>query len=279
MQLSIRHALQNIDNIDNVVILWDELRKFPLIENDLSDEYKKFLDISSFCKKGLESLPYDLEVYPLQNLEFTHDEILGWLRQQYAVFNLHNIWQDDAWIVLNSDVILRNKKIFKHSDEVIFYTDCFDYYEPYFHFINYATGLIKRSQPSYMGHFWFIERKVLESIESFLIKKHGKSIPQLFKDFHRPLLKTIYPWPTIPPLSECEFYGLYKTEILKEKIQTPKYNLISTNAKNFSRFYKSTIYDLTLDDNDDLPYEFCKENDIKINEDLAFALNYKNILR
>lgn len=273
MQLAIKHAYEHIDNIDELIISFDDGYSFFSDNNsDIAAHYPVMSDLVPRIKK----LYPHARVFAASDFEYTHDEVLGWLRQQYLILNMHNIIDGDEWVVMGGDVILKNKKVFKEDDSVIMYTDDFDYYPPYFHFINHATGIVKDKQPSYMCHFYLQQREVLQGLEDFLIAKHGLPLVPLFKQFHRPLLETIYAYPKVPPLADNELYGLFATEILKKNILTPKYNLQTLPPEKFvDAYYRKTI-DIEIGGSDDLPISFYESHGIEYQLDLADALKYNN---
>lgn len=185
MQLAYRHALTAFDNITNVTVIWDDMydNKQPTI-------------------------PFDADVITHSSLDFLAIERHGWLRQQYVKLNLHKLFDDEQWIVLDADVILKTKKSFSNKE---IYTDSKDHYEPYFKFIKHAFGIDKNNSPSYMTHFALFERKVLASIEQFILNKHSKDLILVYKEY-----LDIQP-PACPGFSEFEIYGLFVERILQEK--------------------------------------------------------------
>lgn len=273
MQLAIKHAYKNIENITELIISFDDGHKF--FSDNIVDDAAKYEVMFDLVPRIKRIYP-EAKVISTSEYQFTHDEVLGWLRQQYIVLNTHKIVEGDEWVLLNADSILNTKKVFKENGATIMYTDNLDFYQPYFHFINYATDIVKDKQPSYMCHFYLQEREVLEKLEEFIWKKHGMSLVALFKQFHRPLIETKYPWPMVPPLADNEIYGLFATEILGKTILTPKYHIKNVPAKNFVNVYNTATHDLELQSADDLPISFYEQHGIEYQHDLADALQYKN---
>jgi hypothetical protein len=231
MQLAYRHALTAFDNITDVTVIWDYL-----------------------YDRSCPAMPFKADVITHSSLDFLSTEQHGWLRQQYVKLNLHKLFNEDSWIVLDADVILKTKKSFDCKE---IYTDSEDHYEPYFKFIKYAFNLDKNDSPSYMTHFAQIERRVLVSIEEFILNKHGKDLISVYKEY-----PDISP-PACPGFSEFEIYGLFVERILQEKIALPEYQIENYLADNFIKHYHDN-YDLLLEGDDaGVPVEFWQAEKIK----------------
>lgn len=221
MQLAYRNAITAIDSIDEVVIVWDDL--FNNADKNIT------------TKKLLEVIPASKIVFH-SDVESCKDEPLGWLRQQYIKLDLHNILEDDQWVILDSDIILREKKEFTSGDTLIIYTFD-DFYQPYFDFIKHVFGLDKNQSPTYMTSFALFERSVLTAINDWCMKHHNKNLITLFKEFYRPLKNSIYKEPMTPPLSEFEIYGIFCERILSRPLKCVQDTIPIYNPIRFQRLY------------------------------------------
>ena len=231
MHLAYRHAMTAFDNITSVVVVWD-------------DRYNNTQPEISFAD----------EVILHSSLDFLSIEKHGWLRQQYVKLNLHKLFDDDQWIVLDADVILKNKKLFNNKE---IYTECNDYYEPYFKFIKHAFDIDKNNSPSYMAHFALFERSVLTSIEEFILNKHGKDLITVYNEY-----LDVEP-PACPGFSEFEIYGLFVERILQQQISLPNYQIENYLADNFIKYYTAE-HDLLLEGSDaEIPIEFWQAENVK----------------
>jgi hypothetical protein len=263
MQLAYYHALKVFENIDQVYIMWDDL----YANNNLSDRIKLYIP--------------NADVMFFSQLKHTHGEPIGWLRQQYVKLNLHKLFADNEWIILDADTILRSKKIFKQDNKLLFYTDEHDFYIPYFKFIEYAFDLKKENSPSFMSHFALLEREVLENMELFCLQKHNKDLVSVYKEFSKkyPLFSG-----ECPALSEFEAYGLFASKIMGKEFlfpkpiyafddtirMDPKRNAIwDYSASDFVTVYNSTNRDMCLNGEDiKLPKSFYEQHHIILQEDL-----------
>jgi hypothetical protein len=240
MQLAYKHALTAIDDITEVVVVWDD--KFS------GD------DKIAVTERILTVIP-DCQIIFHSDIESCQDEPLGWLRQQYVKLSLHKIFNDNSWILLDADVILKNKKQFYKNNTLLVYTDSFDYYQPYFDFIKHTFNLDKQQSPSYMTHFALFERSVLTAIDEWCRIHHNKELIEIFKEFYRPLKKTVYAEPMTPPLSEFEIYGLFCERILQKSIHCVEDSIPNYRPMKFCKKYQQDAdcyyqgIDSEIDDN------------------------------
>lgn len=242
MQLAYKNAIDAIDGIDEVVIVWDDI--FNRDDKNITN------------KKLLEVIPATKIIYHSE-IDSCKDEPLGWLRQQYIKLDLHNILEDDQWVILDSDVILREKKKFTDGDTLVFYTFR-DFYQPYFDFIKHVFDIDKIQSPTYMTSFALFERSVLTAINDWCMKHHDKNLITLFKEFYRPLKNSVYKEPMTPPLSEFEIYGLFYERILSKPIKCIQDTIPIYEPIRFQRLYwqKKDCYYLGVDS--DLHESFLK---------------------
>lgn len=224
MQLAYKNAIQVLDNIDEVIVVWDD--KFAAGEDKLTATNK------------IKTVIPTSEIVFHSDVVYCQDEPLGWLRQQYIKLNLHKIFNDDSWIILDADVILKEPKQFYLNNTLLIYTDSFDFYQPYFDFIKYAFDIYKNQSPSYMTHFALFERTVLTAIEEYCIINHNKDLVELFKSYYRPLKNSTYAEPMTPPLSEFELYGLFCERILHKSIQCVDNSIPNCEPDEFCRVYE-----------------------------------------
>lgn len=241
MQLAYRHAVQAIDNITEVIVVWD-------------DKYGNGDDKLIVAEKILTAIPADRIIFH-SDIDYCRDEPLGWLRQQYIKLSLHKIFNDDSWIILDADVILKTPKQFYQDDTLLVYTDL-DYYQPYFDFIKYAFDISKLSSPSYMTHFALFERSVLTAVDNWCLEKHNKELIELFKEFYRPLKTTVYAEPMTPPLSEFELYGLFYERILQKPIQCIENSIPNYEPEKFCTMYTQCVDCYFQGIDSDLPDDF-----------------------
>ena len=276
MQLAIQFAKKHIPDIDQVVISWDDgSHWFADGKMGQLSEHAIIRDLPNQIKQVLP----DSEILLLSENPDTQDEVLGWLRQQYQILNMHKYISDDSWVFLCADTIIRNDKVFKRGDTTLFYSDQHDLhhrYLPYYDFINHVTGHTYDPAMTYMCHFYYVERDVLVSLDQFVRNKHNSSLVDVFKQFHRSKLDSTYAWPTVPPLADNELYGIYASNVMSKKFEFPEHNFVSVANNYFIEKFNKTTYDVECSSADDLPESFYNRFGIEYNGDLATALGYSN---
>lgn len=250
MQLAYRNAINVIDDIDEVVVVWDDLFEKDCNKNIVTEQILKVIPANKIIFHS--------------DIDLCLDEQLGWLRQQYIKLNLHSIFDGNNWVILDSDVILRQKKTFVNNNKLVIYNDPNDYYQPYFDFIKYVFDIDKNNSPSYMTHYALFEREVLEHINLWCTTKHGKNIVMLFKEFYRPLKNSTYKEPMTPPLSEFEIYGLFCERVLKKPLLTVMYETPNCLPDQFQKIFNKGIECFYEGKDYELPDDFWCQNNVTL---------------
>lgn len=238
MQLAYKHALQAFENVDQVVVVWDDL--FPSSVDYVSQ---------------IKILIPNCRIIYTSDLEYCCDEKDGWLRQQYIKLNLHKFLPDRHWIVLDADTVLRNSRPMFENNTVVIYGDPWEHYKPYFDFIKHALDLDKQDTPSFMSPYWLCEREVLEAIEADCQARHGCDIVSVWKRYqqqHQPGRA----------LSEVELYGLFAVQRMNKKFVFATHNLKCCLQKEFLELWYNGTQDLCLGGNDNFPENFWQEQGI-----------------
>lgn len=241
MQLAHRHALLAFENIDRVVVVWDDL-----FETDLD------------YKNQLKNCIPNCQVIYTSDFESCRNEKDGWLRQQYIKLNLHKLLADSNWILLDGDTVLRNfRPLIDKNNTVIVYGDPWEHYQPYFDFIKHALDLDKHDTPSFMSPYWLCEREVLEAIEKDSQKRHGCDIVTVWQRYQQQHRK----WRT---LSEVELYGLFAIKRMNKKFKFATHNLKCCQQQEFLQLWNAGTQDLCLGGADNFPEEFWQKQGIAI---------------
>jgi hypothetical protein len=240
MQLAHRHALAAFENVDNIVVVWDDL-----FETDVD-----YIGQLETCMPGCQ-------IIYTSNLEQCRDEKDGWLRQQYIKLNLHKFLSGSSWILLDGDTVLRNPRPLIKDDTIIVYGDPWEYYEPYFDFIKHALALDKEDTPSFMSPYWLCERAVLEAIEADSQARHGCNIVAVWKQYQTQCGQC-------RALSEVELYGLFAVKRMNKKFQFVSHNLKCCLKDEFLQLWYSGTQDLCLGGQDDFPLDFWQQQKIAI---------------
>lgn len=208
-QISAKYAIKNLEGINEIVFLWDDLAL-----NQTDDEINYFIN-------SLENI-YSCCVIKYSVIPETINEPNGWLRQQYVKLNLHKIFEDDLWLLMDGDVIIRYPlKVNDFVEKNILLTTT-EYYPEYFNFIKYALGLSKKNNFSFICPLFLFEKNVLEELEIFCLKRNGKNIIESFREYMISNIKDI----PVPPFSEFEIYGTFSTQILNKKFNYKTSNFI-----------------------------------------------------
>jgi hypothetical protein len=214
-------ALKNLPDVTEVVYIWD--------------------DFSADNETLLEQLRDKNKVILFSDFKNVSKEPNGWLRQQFVKLQLHQYFDDDHYLILDGDTIIRNRYVFDNQKPTVFMSK--EYYKPYFYFIKKCLGLRKNNNFSFVTPLFYFEKDVLKSLEEFSIKKNKCDVVEFYlqnkwKDYN----------PT-PPFSEFEIYGTFATQVLNKQ-----YNLREADFRftsNLSKDLKSTNKNLMLIGRDD----------------------------
>lgn len=238
MQLAYRHALKAFENINKVVVVWDDL-----------------FETSSDRISQLPQCIPNCEIIYTSDLEHCCNESDGWLRQQYIKLNLHQFLPDRYWIVLDADTVLRNPRPMFENNTVVVYGDPWEHYQPYFDFIKHALNLDKENTPSFMSPYWLCEREVLEAIETDCQARHGCDLVTVWKQYQQKHQQ----WRA---LSEVELYGLFASQRMNKKFKFATHNLKCCLQKEFLQLWHTGTQDLCLGGKDDFSEEFWQQQGI-----------------
>ncbi len=223
-QLCEHFARQHLPEISEVVYAWDDLAHpgHPG-ESILRSIGKKIVRYSSF--------------------NGTVNEPVGWLRQQYVKLQLHHAFDDDAWIIIDGDAILRQTFITRSSGTLTWF-GCHEHYIPYFNFIDDCLGLKKRNNFSFISPLNAFEREVLVQLEQFSLERNGIGVVDFYLSNKKHVDVNI-----VPPFSEFEIYGTFATQVMGRDYE-PVLNHFS-EGQDFSHVLLNTSRSVVLQGSDD----------------------------
>lgn len=209
-------ALKNLPDVTEVIYAWDDL----------------FID----DKALLDQLKDKNKVILFSDFKNVSKETNGWLRQQFVKLQLHHYFDDEHYLILDGDTIIRNRYVFDNQKPIVFMSK--EYYKPYFYFIKKCLGLRKNNNFSFVTPLLYVERDVLHSLEEFSIKKNKCDVIEFYlrhewKDYK----------PTAP-FSEFEIYGTFATQILNKQYDLRVADFLFTS--NLSKDLKTTNKNLML---------------------------------
>ena len=223
--------------------------------------YPAHFTISQYCKKfALKNLPDVTEVIYAWDDVFEHNQHLltelkktenvvlysqfknvsneknGWLRQQFVKLQLHHMFDDEHYLIIDGDTLLRNTYHFDIQKPTLFTNiHC---YEPYFYFMDKCLGLKKKNTFSFISPLFLFEKTVLEQLETYCMKRNGCSIVEFYQKH-----KWLDYEPTAP-FSEFEIYGTFATQILNKDYNYVDYRFVVT--KNLLQEFSATDKNLVL---------------------------------
>jgi hypothetical protein len=216
-KLCAKFAINNVLGVTEIVYLWDD-----------------------FHLTGQQH-PYGTGANVINYSYFKHTNLAtsGWIRQQFVKLQLHLLTTDEDFYILDGDTLVRNP-IDLRPNRMLTFTE---HHYPYFEFIDKALRLQKKNDFSFISPLVRFEREVLVELENYSNAINGCD---LFETF----LQCNYD-PSTLPISECEIYGTFATQILGktfEFISSPftECSLAKPNGNDFEELYFTTNCDLVL---------------------------------
>jgi hypothetical protein len=211
-QLSAQAALKNLHGISKLTFLWDDIAFNH-------SNVRTNLYINRYKDK------FDCDVVKFSQFPETTNESNGWLRQQYVKLQLHKIFSESSWVLLDGDTIINNKMFL--DKETLFVTN--EYYPPYFKFIEHCLNLKKQNDYSFICPLFVFEKEVLVELENYCKNLNNTDLIRSFKDYQ-------YDKGSVPPFSEFEIYGTFATQVLKKSYKTVESNF--TEFLDITEFLK-----------------------------------------
>lgn len=250
-QLSLRHALNTLGDISDVVIIWDDLNR-PKLEHSFNLSQQLAQQTSA-------------QVIKTSEIKLVKNQRNGWIRQQLVKLHLHKLFNDDAWILLDGDTVIRNRRNLYRT----IHNNPYDYYAPAHEFMAHALGLARGAGPSYMTPVWLAERPVLEALHNHVQDRHNSEFIALYDQF----VQEHYAQAIWPPLNEIELYANFAVQQLNYQYNLIDNTALTVGADEFLSAWSGT-QDIILSGRDRMPESFWAEQMITFNHELNNWLNY-----
>lgn len=248
-QLAIIHALK-LYNIQNVYVFYDHIDKPIEIGRTLQDD---------LAAHNISVIPI-----PFASIKSTRSQSNGWIRQQYVKLHLHQVLNDESWLVLDGDSILQTKLdpntfcYFNAHDDRPDHHKFFTNYTLDLNFkdITFCDKIVSFSAVPFRK----IKRHTLIQLEKHICKLHGKTIDELYDSFTLPNKSTYL------EISEFELINNFEFQILQEPLNLKPANVGILNPADFITSWNDGYDILALQGHDHLPINWYANNGISINE-------------
>lgn len=249
-------------NPDKITILFDDLPGMRNYWKEIGPRLAALL--KSRYQLNISSKPFSL----VPNI---HSEISGWIRQQYVKLNLHNIFEDDEWVVVDGDAIL-NKPIDPWSYQYLNTRESSASSYPHHDiFTRYVLNLGDKRPVFQEREVEFssmpvrlLTRKTLAGLEQYILNLHGANIRQIRDALTLKQNREYY-----IELSEWDLICNYQTYISKDLLPLKFIDMIEVPAdelyKNWSNYQNEFV---VLQGYDNLPKEWYESLGVAVDQEI-----------